>query len=104
MDHDHQDQRPGQPDLGARISNYELAARMQLAASDALDLSQESPATQEMYGLNQEHTASYGRRCLMARRLIERGVRVVQLYIEGQIWDNHSNLVKTLKYACGKTD
>jgi len=104
MDHEHRDQRPGQPDLGARITNYELAARMQLAASDALDLSQESPAVQELYGLNQEHTASYGRRCLMARRLIERGVRVVQLYIEGQIWDNHSDLIGGLKYACAKTD
>ena len=77
---------------------------MQLAASDALDLSNESSATKEMYGLNDERTASYGRRCLMARRLVERGVRMVQLYIERQIWDNHQDLVKDLSYACGKTD
>jgi uncharacterized protein (DUF1501 family) len=57
-----------------------------------------------MYGLNQEITASYGRRCLMARRLVERGVRFVQIYIEGQIWDAHSDLENSLRYSCGKTD
>jgi uncharacterized protein (DUF1501 family) len=57
-----------------------------------------------MYGLDDERTASYGKRCLMARRLVERGVRLVQIYIEGQIWDNHNALVKNLGYACGKTD
>ena len=57
-----------------------------------------------MYGLNDPLTASYGRRCLMARRLVERGVRFVQLYIEGQIWDAHSDLDKSLRYSCGKTD
>ena len=77
---------------------------MQLAASDALDISQENPATREMYGIGQEETDSYGRRCLMARRLVERGVRLVQLYIEGQIWDTHQNLQQMLGYACGKTD
>ena len=88
----------------ARITNYELAAGMQLAASDALDISQESAATREMYGVGQEETDSYGRRCLMARRLVERGVRLVQLYIEGQIWDTHQNLQQALGYACSKTD
>ena len=57
-----------------------------------------------MYGLNREETASYGKRCLMARRLVERGVRFVQLYIESQIWDAHSNLDKMLRYSCAKTD
>jgi len=104
LDEAHRQRRPGQPELEARISNYELAARMQIAATDALDLSQESEQTKEMYGLNQEITASYGRRCLMARRLIERGVRFVQIYIEGQIWDAHSDLEKSLRYSCGKTD
>ena len=104
LDQTHRRERPWQPDLDARISSYELAARMQLAASDALDLSQESEATKEMYGLNNEVTASYGRRCLMARRLIERGVRFVQIFIEYQIWDNHSDLKKNLEYCCGKTD
>ena len=101
----HRDQRLGQPDLDARIASYELAARMQLSATDALDVSQESEATKEMYGLNDgEDTASYGRRCLMARRLVERGVRFVQLYLEGNIWDHHSNLEKGLRYCCEKTD
>lgn len=104
LDESHHQSHPGYPDLGARISSYELAARMQLEATDALDLSKESDETKEMYGLNQEATASYGRRCLMARRLIERGVRFVQIFIEYQIWDAHSDLENSLKYSCGKTD
>jgi hypothetical protein len=104
LDEAHRARHPGYPDLDARISSYELAARMQLTATDALDLSQESDATKERYGLNQEATASYGRRCLMARRLIERGVRFVQIFIEFQIWDAHSDLEQSLRYSCGKTD
>ncbi len=104
LDEVHRQQRPNQPNLDARIASYELAARMQVEASDALDLSQESDDTKEMYGLNQEMTHSYGKRCLMARRLVERGVRFVQIYIEGQIWDAHSELEQSLRYSCGKTD
>ena len=104
LDDAHRARRPGFGDLDARIASYELAARMQLSATDALDLSQETEATREMYGLNDEATQSYGRRCLMARRLVERGVRFVQIFIEGQIWDSHSDLEKSLKYACAKTD
>jgi hypothetical protein len=104
MDKAHQEARPGNIDLEARISSYELAARMQLEATDALDLTKESEATKQMYGLNNERTASYGKRCLMARRLVERGVRLVQVYIEQQIWDNHHQIKKGLDYACGKTD
>ncbi len=100
----HRDQRPFQPDLDARIASYELAARLQLSATDALDVSQESEATREMYGINKKVSSSYGRRCLMARRLVERGVRYVQIYIEQQIWDNHSGLEKNLRYCCNKTD
>ena len=101
----HRDQRLAQLDLDARIASYELAARMQLSATDALDLAQEDEATKEMYGLNDgADTASYGRRCLMARRLVERGVRFVQVYIESQIWDNHSDLAKGLRSCCEKTD
>src|SRR5262249_7929802 len=81
LDRVHQRQRPGQLDLDARIASYELAGRMQLAAGDALDLSKESPKTLELYGIGREPTDSYGRRCLIARRLVERGVRFVQLYI-----------------------
>ena len=94
LDEAHRGKRPGQPELDARISSYELAARLQLTATDALDVSRESEATREMYGLNDELTASYGRRCLMARRLVERGVRFVQVYIEGARWDHHTGIEK----------
>ncbi len=104
MDAAHRDRHPGNVELEARIANYELAARMQLAATDALDISKESDATKEAYGINDERTASYGKRCLMARRLVERGVRLIQIYIEGQIWDNHNKIRAGLEYACGKTD
>ncbi len=104
MDASHHARRPGATDLEARISNYELAARMQIEAPEALDISKESEATREMYGLNDEITASYGKRCLMARRLVERGVRFVQIYIDGNLWDHHSDLVKGLRQTCGATD
>ena len=104
LDQVHQAARPGRSELDARIASFELAARMQLDTSDALDLTQEDEATREMYGLNNEATASYGKRCLMARRLVERGVRFVQIFIEGQIWDAHHNLEKSLAYSCAKTD
>ena len=77
---------------------------MQLAASRTLDLSQESAETLEMYGINDKRTESYGRRCLIARRLIESGVRFVQLYISGQIWDSHGRLSSSLRSACEFTD
>lgn len=104
LDQLHKRDRPGQPNLDARIASYELAARMQISATDALDVSQESRATQEMYGIGREPTDSYGRRCLIARRLVERGVRFVQLYINAQIWDNHTGLAKDMKAACDRTD
>jgi len=104
LDELHRRQRPGQPILAARIASYELAARMQIAASDALDIAQESQATQAMYGIGRAPTDSYGRRCLFARRLVERGVRFVQLYINAQIWDNHTALATDLKTACNRTD
>ena len=100
----HKRRRPGQPNLDARIASYELAARMQVSATDALDLSREPASTLEMYGIGREPTDSYGRRCLIARRLVERGVRFVQLYINGQIWDNHTALATDLKAACDRTD
>ena len=74
MDTAHRTSRPHQPNLDARISELELAARMQMEATDALDVSKETNAIKEAYGLNQDATASYGKRCLMARRLVERGV------------------------------
>ncbi len=104
LDRIHQVQRPGQLQLDARIASYELAARMQLEATEALDLRRESRATLEMYGVGREPTDSYARRCLMARRLVERGVRFVQLFINGQIWDNHNRLGSSLQAACDRTD
>lgn len=104
LDNLHKGRRPGQPNLDARIASYELAARMQVSATDALDLSQERASTLEMYGIGREPTDSYGRRCLIARRLIERGVRFVQLYINAQIWDNHAALATGMKEACDRTD
>ncbi len=104
LDQMHKGRRPGQPNLEARIGTYELAARMQLSASEALDLSQETQPTQEQYGIGQPTTDSYGRRCLIARRLIERGVRFVQLFINAQIWDNHTGLATDMKAACDRTD
>jgi hypothetical protein len=104
LDEMHKRRRPGQPNLDARIASYELAARMQVSATDALDLSREPAATLEMYGIGREPTDSYGRRCLIARRLVERGVRFVQLYINGQIWDHHAALAAGLKEACDRTD
>ena len=71
---------------------------MQLHAGEALDLARETPETLELYGIGQPRTDSYGRRCLMARRLVERGVRFVQIFVEGQIWDTHT------KNAAGTTD
>jgi hypothetical protein len=102
----HLEARPGQLDLEARIASYELAARMQTAATDALDLSQETQATQAMYGMHDEHptTRDYGSRCLLARRLVERGVRFVQVFTQNQLWDHHGSIVKGLPAACLKVD
>lgn len=104
LDRIHERSRRGRPQLAARISAYELAARMQIEATDALDLSRETAETLRLYGIDQPKTDSYGRRCLIARRLIERGVRFVQLFINSQIWDNHGNLGSALKDACERTD
>jgi hypothetical protein len=104
LDSIHKKSHPNELQLDARISSYELAARLQIEASDALDVGKETAATREMYGIGQDPTDSYGRRCLMARRLVERGVRFVQLYINGQIWDNHSGLESGMRDASLRTD
>ncbi len=100
----YEETHPGEAELEARIASYELAARMQSAAAEALDISQETEATQKLYGLDQDHTREYGTRCLIARRLVERGVRFVQLFHSGQPWDNHSDLKAGLTSICRKTD
>lgn len=100
----HREARPGELELSARIASFELAARMQLTATDALDVGQESPATQRLYGLDRDVTRSYGKRCLMARRLVERGVRFVQLFMQGQPWDTHGNNTAGTRSCCEQTD
>ncbi len=100
----HLDERPQEHDLSARIQSYELAARMQVAAKDALDLSQESAATHKLYGLDEETTRDYGSRCVIARRLVERGVRCVQIHTGSQTWDRHGNIQKSLPAVCQRTD
>ncbi len=100
----HLKQHPGEADLEARIASYELAARMQTAAKEAMDLSGESEATKKLYGLDNPVTREYGTRCLLARRLVERGVRFVQIFIAGQIWDNHESIKTGLVSCCQKTD
>jgi hypothetical protein len=100
----HAERFPGENDLEARIASYELAARMQSAAREALDISKETEATQNLYGINEDATRDYGTRCLIARRLVERGVRFVQLFHSGQPWDNHSNIITGLPAICKKTD
>ncbi len=92
------------PQLEARIASYELAARMQVSAAEALNLSQETKETQSLYGLDNKQTAGYGRRCLLARRLVERGVRFVQILIRGQMWDTHADNANRTKRCCLETD
>ena len=92
------------PDLEARIASYEMAARMQLSAGAALNLAEETAETQAAYGLSQPKTDSYGRRCLIARRLVERGVRYIQIFVESQIWDTHANNATGTKNCCEQTD
>ena len=100
----HLKQHPGELDLEARIASYQLAANMQLAAKEALDLSKESKAAQRLYGMDDPATKEYGSRCLIARRLIERGVRFVQVYTQNQFWDHHGGIRKALPTACKKVD
>ncbi|MCE9527367.1 MAG: DUF1501 domain-containing protein, partial [Planctomycetales bacterium] len=100
--------RSSNSDLAARIASYELAFNMQQHAPEAVDLAQETPATQKLYGLNDPRTYDFGRRCLMARRLVERGVRYVQLYSGGahndDNWDAHEDLQKNHNFHAFNTD
>ncbi len=103
-----QDLDPGDTELSARIASYELAFRMQSAAPEAVDLASESVRTRAMYGLDDPRTAEFGTRCLLARRLVERGVRFVQLYSGGgpvaMQWDAHDDIDANHEKMCGLTD
>lgn len=100
--------RPGDTRLDARIESYELAAKMQQHAPEALDLSREAQETRKLYGTDDPVTGDFGRRCLLARRLIERGVRVVQVWSgaggPSNNWDNHSDIVKELPAIARQVD
>jgi hypothetical protein len=95
---------PGENDLDARIRSYELAARMQVAAKEALDISRESKAVHRLYGLDDPISREFGTRCLIARRMIERGVRFVQICTGNQTWDHHNGIVASLPHVCRRTD
>ncbi len=96
---------PGEHELEARIRNFELAARMQLAAGDVLDISKESEATRKLYGIDDPHSGAYGLRCLMARRLVEQGVRFVQVTTSpGQPWDHHNSISKDMRKIASEVD
>jgi hypothetical protein len=97
--------KPDDSDLNARLNSYELAYRMQSAAPDAVDLSHESPATRELYGLDEKETARTGANCLMARRLVERGVRFIEVYSgSGSAWDAHGDVEENHSRMCRTMD
>jgi hypothetical protein len=105
---DHLDRCAGNPALAARIASYELAYRMQTAAPEAVDLAQESERTRTLYGIGNPRTEAVGRQCLLARRLVERGVRFIQIYSGGNHndanWDAHGDLVMNHNMHAGETD
>jgi hypothetical protein len=105
LNREHAATRPLQTELDARITSYELAFRMQAEAPEAVDLSKETEATQKLYGLDVKETADFGRQCLLARRLVERGVRFVQLYHgAGSKWDAHTKIETNHGALCRSSD
>lgn len=97
---------PGNSELNARIRNFELAAKLQTSVNDVLDLTRETAQTKALYGLDHPNkaTANYAKRCLMARRLVEQGVPFVQIFLNTQPWDTHSNNAQLLKDLTLMTD
>ncbi len=104
----HLERNPEDSELSARIYSYELAYRMQTSATEAIDISKESEATRRLYGVDEEPTQYFGRQALMARRLVERGVRYVQLFSGGgnfePSWDAHWDIKGNHEQHCGETD
>jgi hypothetical protein len=105
---EHRAARADNSALAARIASYELAFKMQQHAPEAVDYSQETKKTLELYGIDRPQTADFGRKCLLARRLVERGVRFIQVYSGGahndDNWDAHSDMVKNHTRHAGNTD
>lgn len=108
LNRQHLSSRPQEADLAARIESYELAWRMQSAAPEALDIERESEATKSLYGLDQDHCKHFASQCLTARRLVERGVRFVQIYSGGmenqRSWDGHNDIKGNHSQFAGETD
>ena len=108
MNDQHHRSRLDNSNLAARIANYELAYKMQSTAPEAIDLDTESEETKALYGMDGKRTEDFGRKCLLARRLVERGVRFIQIYSGGahndQNWDAHGDLEKNHNYHAGNTD
>jgi hypothetical protein len=108
LNESHAAERPGESELAARIRSYELAFRMQTSAADVVDLGRESARTRELYGLDDKRTADFGRKCLITRRLLEKGVRFVQLYSGGghieDTWDGHTDCIANHTLHAGETD
>ncbi len=104
LNEEHASEHPGEHDLRARIASYELAAKMQTAAKEALDISDEPEHIKKLYGVDKPETRDYATRCIIARRLVERGVRYVQVLNSGQSWDQHSSLLSILPKNCAATD
>jgi hypothetical protein len=108
MNAEHLNTRPGDSDLEARIASYELAYRMQAKAPETVDISGETEETKALYGIDNPRTEKFGRKCLLARRLVERGVRFIQVYSGGghgdDTWDAHGNLVDNHRKHAGDTD
>ncbi|MEC7567304.1 MAG: DUF1501 domain-containing protein [Planctomycetota bacterium] len=104
LNEQHHRRRHRELELDARRTNLELATRMQSAAADALDISRETKTTQQMYGIHNPATEEFGKRCLIARRLVERGVRFVQLFTKNQYWDHHGSIQSRLPASCEKVD
>src|SRR5437868_2901252 len=100
---EHLRSHPGEAELLGRIQSFELAYRMQTEAADLVDFTSETPSTRQMYGLDRKETKSYGSKCLLARRLVESGVRFVQVYSDGE-WDAHSDLAGNHTGHCLATD
>jgi hypothetical protein len=100
----HLQQYPGDLELEARLRNYEMAAQMQTAVPEIMDISKEPESIRKLYGMDRPESAEYGKRCLLARRLVERGVRFVQVFLSGQPWDTHDKNAERLKGLCAMTD
>jgi hypothetical protein len=103
LNQEHLKQHEGESDLLARIQSFELAFRMQTEAAEAVDLTRETEETRRLYGLDHPASQHFGTKCLMARRLVERGVRFVQVYSDGE-WDAHTNLTQNHTGHCEETD